>query len=255
MYSSEALNIPHWGVIDGDRVAHELGIPRCVLFNDFQCAAYALNGLTPGDIVRIREGSVSDGSVKVMIGVGTGLGISFATSLSDAAFTPFPSEAGWAHFWELSDHDRLLATHMRHRLGTPTLSFEQVCSGPALVSLYDYAMISRSLAPVLKTARDICAAYEACTYSKEAVDTLLEYLGRFVCLMTIIFKPTGGVFLTGGVMDSIFEILLRSESFRAGLTSQTHPILAEIASGPSIFYIQRADVGLLGARVAAASYR
>ena len=220
---------------------------KFILVNDFQCAGYALNGLRPVDLVCCRPGSKSDGAVKVLIGVGTGLGMTFSME-SNGTYRPFASESGWVHFWEITDFDRKLAEHLRESTDSDTISFEQVCSGPALVKLCEIVAEADGQIPLHRSPKAICAAYISCRYARQAADLMLEYLGRYICQMSLVYKPTGGVYLTGGAMDSLFPLIARSGSFENGLNAQTHPILRNITKCPSIYYVRKPDIGMWGAR-------
>ena len=215
--------------------------------NDFECAAYGLNCLHQEDLICLRQGTAKEGTVKVMIGVGTGLGTAFATGV-DGIYKPFASESGWLHFWEISDFDREIAAYMRRLNGSNVVSFEDVCSGPSLVKLYEYIASMDGSQPMFQSPRDICANYDSNEEARRAVHLILGYLGRFICQISLVYKPTGGVYLTGGMMDSLYPLVGRSHAFVEGLNSQTDAILLAIARSPSISYICRGDVGILGAR-------
>ena len=248
------MNITHWGLIDGYDVAKELGIERFILLNDFQCAAFAINMLTDDDLVCIRKGTSNDPSLKVIVGLGTGLGVSFAIMSEKGIYVPNPSEAGWMHFLEASEQDHDLVKYLKVKLNTEIISFEHVCSGTALSHIYNFLKSKiRDLEPDM-SPKEICGKYDSCGICRRSVDLMLEYLGRFLVQMSLIFKPTGGFFLTGGAMDSLFQLIHRSDSFERGLGIQKHPILLQIARGPSIYYIRRPDMGLFGAQSAAAAF-
>ena len=243
----DAINIAHWGTIDGDAAAKELGIEKVALLNDFECAAYALNGLSGHDVECIRPGVSSPGPTKAIVGVGTGLGVAFATLFGDC-IRPHASESGWIPFWELDDDDREMARQLRAMLAVSTISFEHVCSGPALVRLSVY--IARKIQSDVSydNPRDICRKYSECKVAKQSVDLMLKFLGRFLSVLSLTYKPTGGIYLTGGTMESLEPILNASRSFFVGMDSHQHPILLSIARSPSVYIIKKADVGMWGAR-------
>ena len=243
----EAINIPHWGTIDGNTASSTLDIPIVVLLNDFECAAYALNGLNTDDIDCIRPGTSTSGSTKAIIGLGTGLGVAFATDCGDY-FRPSASESGWIPLWEISEDDRKLASDLRSSLGVDTISFEHVCSGPALVRLSQYVARMAGTSVSYSTPREICANYANCDIAKESVELVLRFLGRFLAVLSLTYKPTGGIYLTGGTMESLAPLLCLSQSFTKGLNSHKHPILLNIAKSPSVYIIRKRDVGMCGAR-------
>jgi glucokinase len=249
----DAINIPHWGTIDGNAASSTLGIPTVVLLNDFECAAYALNGLDTNDIDCVRPGTSASGSTKAMIGVGTGLGVAFATKCGDYV-RPCASESGWIPLWEISEDDRELARNLRNSLGVDTISFEHVCAGPALVRLSEYLARETGVSVSYSSPSEICAKYDDCPIAQQSVNLVLKFLGRFLSVISLTYKPTGGIYLTGGTMESLAPILRLSRSFTEGLNSHRHPILLNIAKNPSVYIIRKKDVGMWGAREFALSH-
>lgn len=243
----DAINIAHWGTIDGGITERELAIGKVALLNDFECAAYALNGFMEEDVMCIRQGSSSHGSTKAIIGVGTGLGVAFATSRGDY-LQPGASESGWLPFWEITDDEREMARELREKLAVNTLSFEHVCSGPALVRLTSYIAKKLGSDVSYTNPRDICANHQKCPVAEQSVNLMLKFLGRFLSLLSLTYKPTGGIYLTGGTMDSLLPLLTASNAFCDGMDSHQHPILLSIARGPSVYIIRKPDVGMWGAR-------
>jgi glucokinase len=243
----DAINIPHWGRIDGTEAARVLGVSAVILLNDFECAAYALNGLNSKDFHCIREGKCPTGTVKAMVGLGTGLGVAFANQIGE--FTqPCPSEAGWIPFWEISNEERDMAKHLRESLGVDTLSFEHVCSGPALVRLAGYVATQTGSKVFYSSPKEISENYNNCNVAQASVKLMGRFLGRFLAVLSLVYKPTGGIYLTGGTMDSLAPLIELSDSFTSGLDSHKHPILLNISKSPSVYIITRKDVGMWGAR-------
>jgi glucokinase len=243
----EPINIQHWGEIDGRKTARESGIPHVYLLNDFECAAYSLNSLCENDLVCLRRGSASAGPVKVIVGVGTGLGVAFV-SQNGHYYQPHPSELGWIPFWEINALDRELAAAFREQLRSDTVSFENVCAGPSLVNIYRFMARKQGEDSSLSTPKDVCENYATSVSARAAVDIMSEYLGRFLSILSLSFKPSGGIYLTGGTMDSLASIISTSECFVKGLDAQKHPILSSICKSPTLYYIRKHDVGMWGAR-------
>ena len=73
-------NIPHWPKLDGNQLAKDLKLKSFVFINDFTAAGYGISVLSCKDCdilgssgeAEMQEGA---GSVKVVIGPGTGLGV------------------------------------------------------------------------------------------------------------------------------------------------------------------------------------
>ena len=243
----EAINIAHWGLVDGEQVVEDKVASECWVLNDFECAAYSLNALTADDVKIVRMGRCDEGACKVIIGVGTGLGVSFATS-SAGMFIPFPSEAGWIRFTPLTPLDEELTIFLKANNGWESLGFEQVCSGRALANIYKFFRMKDNKEVGDKTPLEICKKFNQCPDCTFAVQLVLEYLGRFISQLALVFKPAGGFFLTGGLMESLHSLIEENDSFHRGLKSQPAVILQDISDGASVYYIKVPDVGLAGAR-------
>lgn len=241
------MNIAHWGIVDGNDLVSDRITNSCVLLNDFQCAGYSLNGLKSEHLQILRHGRISSGNVKVMIGVGTGLGVSFATEV-EGLYVPCSSEAGWVQFSPQTSIDSELMAYVQKANGWASLGFEQVCSGRAISMVYDFICQRNGKESDNKTPDKICSSFKVCPNSRMAVQLTLGYLGRFISQLSLIFKPMGGFFLCGGLMDRLRPIIEEDSSFENGLDTQPASILTDIANGPSIFYISVPDVGLIGAR-------
>ena len=73
-------NIPHWPKLDGNQMAKDLNFNSFVFINDFTAAGFGISVLSYKDCdilgssgeANMEEGA---GSVKVVIGPGTGLGV------------------------------------------------------------------------------------------------------------------------------------------------------------------------------------
>ncbi len=252
----DAMNLLHWGRISGGLAARTLGIPKLLLVNDFEAAAHVLNSLSGSDVIHLHEGTQTGTSVRAIVGLGTGLGVSFAVKDSSGSYRPLASEAGYIPFIELNSHDSRLAQYVRGITGSNTVAFEHVCSGPGLVNIYKYVCHEKSIeCPETLSPLDICREYTVSIVARETCDILFEFLGRFLSLLALVYKPTGGIYLTGGTMDSLGPILMANlKQFLIGLACRDHPVLVDIALRPSIYLIKKANVGLWGARELAISH-
>ena len=241
------MNIPHWGIVDGNELMKCGLADKCIILNDFECAGFALNALSSSDLCILRSGRTRVGNVKVMVGVGTGLGVTFATQ-TDGVYVPYSSEAGWTTFSPIAEIDYKLVDFIKARNGWKSLGFEQVCSGRAVGIIHEFFTHQAGLDYSTKTPSDICKEFYSCSISRLTIQLLLEYLGRFLSQLGIIFKPSEGIFLCGGLMDSLNDIIKNDDSFFRGLDSQPAPILSDIAGVAPIYYVDIPDVGLCGAR-------
>lgn len=71
------VNIPHWGVSDGNEVAKKFNLDSFTFINDFTAAGYGISRVTNAQCKTLNpDGKMVEGknSVKVVMGPGTGLG-------------------------------------------------------------------------------------------------------------------------------------------------------------------------------------
>ena len=93
------MDIPHWGVVSERDLEKETGIPKIILLNDFVANGYGIVNLEEEDMLKIYEpeetGEKRGDKVRVVFGVGTGLGVAYMARPSEKMpFYVYPSEGG-----------------------------------------------------------------------------------------------------------------------------------------------------------------
>lgn len=90
--------------------------------------------------------------------------------------------------------------------------FEHIVSGPGLHTIYAIVCTLWGEPPKLTTPEAVTAAALACSdvQAVEAVDIFCAALGSFTGNLAMVFMATGGVYLAGGFLSSIYELLKRS---------------------------------------------
>lgn len=73
------VNIPHWPVSDGALVAKKFKLRSFTFINDFTAAGYGVSRIKESQCTKLNKGTEAQmqegaGSVKVVMGPGTGLG-------------------------------------------------------------------------------------------------------------------------------------------------------------------------------------
>ncbi len=63
--------------LDGDHLGERFKIPGLKLLNDLAAAAWGLDLLAPRDFLTLQAGKAVEGGNRVVIGVGTGLGVAY----------------------------------------------------------------------------------------------------------------------------------------------------------------------------------
>lgn len=201
-------NLP-WPVSIRD-IRETLGIASLAVINDFEAVAYATQFMTPADAVPVIETSAPKvaGPVLVM-GPGTGLGSAVLLPGKPHA-TVLATEAGQVALAPGNELEieilRLLARDRAH------VSFEHALSGPGLVNLYNAICVLRGATPVARIPADVTrsALEHSDAAAVEALNVFCGLLGSFVGDLVLLYGARGGVYLAGGILPQIRELLLSS---------------------------------------------
>ena len=206
-----------------DALRRALGLDEVHVLNDFEALAYALDGpLAEGSRHLCGPDTPSSGPTLV-IGPGTGLGAAAHLPGPDGGYV-LATEAGQMDFAPCSVRERDVLAQLAPDGGY--VPFEQLVSGPGLLALYACLCALCGETPVLATPEAITAAAIAHVDARaaEAVDMFCAALGSFTGNLAMTFMATGGVYLAGGFLSSIFALLKRSafeQRFLHGRSART----------------------------------
>jgi glucokinase len=92
------------------------------------------------------------------------------------------------------------------------VAYERITSGPGLLTLYTTLCGLHGISPQLATPEAVteAALTGVDVQAAEAVDIFCATLGSFAGSLAMAFMPTGGVYLVGGFLHTIFTLLERS---------------------------------------------
>ena len=201
-------NLP-WPVSIRD-IRDTLGISTLAVVNDFEAVAYATQFMTYGDTTPVIETHAPQmaGPVLVM-GPGTGLGSAVLLPGKPHA-TVLPTEAGQVALAPGNELEievlRFLARDRAY------VSFEHALSGPGLVNLYDAICSLRGVKTTLHIPADVTrsAVEQSDPAATEALNVFCGLLGSFVGDLVLLYGARGGVYLAGGILPQIRDLLLSS---------------------------------------------
>jgi glucokinase len=186
-----------------------LGLEDVAVLNDFEALGHAFgNSSVHGARLLCGPDIRSDGSILV-IGPGTGLGAAVRLPAS-AGGGVLATEAGQMDFAPHSVREREVLAHLAPEGGY--VAYECIVSGPGLLTLYAVLCALRGETPTLATPEHVTAAAAACRDGQavEAVEIFCASLGSFAGSLAMTFMATGGVYLAGGFLHSMFTLLERS---------------------------------------------
>jgi len=187
-------NLP-WEVVR-EQVHQVIGTDRVALINDAEASAAGIPGISPDDLFCLQSGRADTTGNRVVVSVGTGLGVS---ALSPTGYT-FATEAGHATFSPRLAPDFDLQEKLQREYGH--VSWERVASGSALPNIH--ALLVKEQTPRLTGSEIVrrCATDPAC---KQAVETLRRYIGAAAGDIALTLMASGGLYLGGGVAAKVID--------------------------------------------------
>lgn len=247
----------HWVIRPRD--LHRLGIADVVVLNDFEAQALAVVALAPEHLEPIgarREPEPEAG--RVVLGPGTGLGVAGLIH-SGGRWIPVPGEGGHMDLGPRTARDQKIFPHLETIGGR--ISGEQILCGRGLVNLYRAVAKADGTEPryTLPSEVTLAGLDGGDALAAEVIDLFVTYLGRTAGDLALVFKSTGGVFLSGGIAQKIAPAL-QKPAFREAFEDKaphtalmrtmpvsvvTHPLaavigLAAYAQMPGRFGIETA---------------
>lgn len=207
-------------IIDGNTVARHLDLPRVTVLNDLAAAAQGVDLLEKSDFVEIQPGTAIEGAPRVVLGVGTGLGVAYLVSGPSLVI---PGEGGHVGF---SPGSALQAELWKAMMATrPRVEAEDICSGMGISNIYEYLHRRGDCpagAPERASAGEISErAAKGDQTCVTALDLFAECLGNVAGDHALSVMSRGGVILAGGVMAKLAAAFNR-ERFRTAFCAKGH---------------------------------
>ncbi len=196
-------------VVDGEAVASRFLIPKVRVVNDLAAAAHGIEWLGPRDMVTIQSGKAAPDEPRVVMGVGTGLGVAYLVP-SESGLREVPGEAGHAGFAPATLQHADLWQAMHRARGR--VSAEDIVSGMGLTHVFSYMKKASANAPG-EAEDQVTAEWIAERAAKGdlvcsgTLDLFFECMGAVAGDHALAVMARGGVYLTGGVVTRLHERL------------------------------------------------
>ena len=235
-------------VVDGDKIASRFLIPSVRVVNDLVATAHGIPWLGSRDIVTIQAGKPSPTDPRVVLGVGTGLGVAYMVPTGKGGYREVSSEGGHVGFAPASVQQSRLWASIFSSHGR--VAAEDVASGTGLTHIY--AFTHGEGAHELGKAEDqITAEWITRTAldrsdpaSAAALDLFFECLGNVAGDHALSVLARGGVYLAGGVIARTVNLVAESR-FLKSFTAKS-PLDALLMKMP-VYAISTERAGVLGA--------
>jgi glucokinase len=191
--------------VDGDAISERFLIPKVRVANDLAAAARGIDTLGPRDLVTIQSGKAVEGEPRVVLGVGTGLGVAYLVPEGDG-YREIPGEGGHAGFAPATVAQSQLWQAIFAHHGR--VAAEDVVSGMGLTHIFSF--VHKGEAHAGGEAEDAVTAdwlHERATKgdltSSGALDLFVECLGNVAGDHALAVMARGGVYLMGGVITRL----------------------------------------------------
>lgn len=202
-------NRPKW-TFTSESLRLAVHAKRFRLLNDFEALAWSLPHIASADLVMLGGEIRSKPEVKVVLGPGTGLGMATLAPLPGGGWMPIAGEGGHVTLplktaEELALRDKIMGKDHFAEV-------EDVLTGSGMLALY--RAISEK--PTAHTPEDVMKAGLAGSDAAavKTLDHFMTFLVRLAGDMGMALQARGGVYLAGGIVPSLVE-LLKAPKYRA----------------------------------------
>lgn len=214
---ASTTNLP-W-LIESERIERMFRIKRVMLVNDLAATAISIPQLNSEELFTIQKGTYREKGNIAVIAPGTGLGEAFLITSPYGERIAQGSEGGHADFAPVDRVQQDLLSHLQERIGH--VSYENVCSGRGLPNIYDFLLEHDMAAepdwlkerldgcgdPVPEIVRAAIKHGEECEICDHCIRLFVAILGAEAGNLAIRTMATGGIYIGGGIVPRIINIL------------------------------------------------
>jgi glucokinase len=213
------------GPVTGDRVTitnrdwtfsqtelkQALGVSHFAVINDFKALALSLPHLVDDDkeaLFTPKQPAVE--GPRLVIGPGTGLGVATLVPLADGGWLPVPGEGGHVMLPAENPDEEQLIAGLAEKFSY--VSAERVLSGQGLLNIYNVLAEDEGVATRYDTPEALAeAAEQGDDLALQAVEQFCAFLGNVAGNAALTAGAVGGVYLAGGILPAMRDILRQSE--------------------------------------------
>lgn len=271
------VNILNWPSVSGDELAEKLGLKKLIFLNDFVCSGYGIqvNLKKNKDYIQLNDVIGEKDGQKVVIGAGTGLGISFLIKgQGEKYYNVGSTEGGRQDFSPKNYRYMEINEFLKKETGANNISIGRLCSGRALIPFYKFLLKFENennedndleLTKKIENFHDyddkqtqhlinmeitVKGKNGQCKLCKKVLLLFIEIFGEVAGDVSLLTMPTGGVYLSGGVTYALQELIIENKDLFLKHFRNKDGLGYILKSFP-IYLVKNPDLGLLGAKEAA----
>lgn len=223
--------------VSASALQDRFGFAAVRLVNDFAAQARAMPVLPDASFSAVIAGSGRPGAPVIVLGPGTGLGMSLLVPRGTGSWQVVPTEGGHQAFAPMDPAEQAVLDRLRGEGGVDYVSFETLVSGPGLARIYWALCREAGVAPALferfgssdltaLSANDLKAAGglvgtaavgQTDPVAVQAAELMVMALATFAGDAILSTGAQGGCVIAGGVADKQADLIL-TDAFRTRLT-------------------------------------
>ena len=186
-----------------DHISRAIGGASVHLLNDFQALALALPHLKASHLVTLNDVSADPDAPRLVLGPGTGLGVSTLVKTATSRWIAIPGEGGHINLPIVNKRDFHLYEILMKTV--PRVSVERVLSGSGMVRLYRAIATLDGEPAIHATPEAITGAAKSGTdlLAERTIRQFVVWLARVTANIALITLPRGGIYLGGGISAQI----------------------------------------------------
>jgi len=201
----------HWR-FTRSTLADQLGFEQLKLVNDFTAMALGMLHVSEEEKIQVGGGQVVEGAARLVIGPGTGLGVSGLVKSNDD-WIPLSTEGGHISFAPTDEQEMLVWRALKAEYGR--VSVERILCGQGLLNVYEILCHSRNHEMSCTTPAEVSirAMNGSDPVATESLSLFCRILGAVAGDAVLTLGARGGVYLCGGILPKVREFFMAS-SFR-----------------------------------------
>ena len=236
------VNLP-WNVSISE-LRRALGVSELAIVNDFEAVAHAIGHAdASGATLLSGPGEPALAAPMLVVGPGTGLGAALRIPHADRPVI-LATEAGQSTLAAYTDFELRVLRELRQQ--TPRVQIEHVLSGTGLANLYRAIGALRGAPVSTRTPAEITAAAlsKSDDVATETVEVFCGWLGAVLGDLALIYGAQGGIYLAGGVLPQMKELLVASDFVERLLDKG---VMRQVLARTPVRLVEHAQLGVIGA--------
>lgn len=232
----------HWG-FDHTSISRQFDLAEFKVVNDFTAMALGVPCVGSEHLVQVCGGQAEVGRPKLVMGPGTGFGVSGLVPIRDG-WVPLMTEGGHVDFAPTDDTEIAILKILRARFGR--VSVERILCGQGLLNLYRaHAEIQGVASPLAAPDKITDAALNNSDHlARLTLRHFCEILGRVAGNAVLTQGSFGGVYLCGGIVPRFIDFFLES-GFQAAFEDKGR--MRPLLERTPVYIVTDSYTGLYGA--------